>query len=444
MYKKIFGIIICMLFIGTSVVANEMSISTNSTIYVPDDYSTIQEAINNSYDGDTIYVKRGYYEESLVIDKSINLIGEYKHGTTIHHNLSEYIINVIVDNVVIKGFRIVPSSGYNYFTSGLYINSSLVTISDNKFTANNFGIFIDYGSNITISENIFYANGYCIFSDSSYEVSIENNTIKAGNRYGIGFDDSYDCIICNNFINNTIEGIKLYDSPHNSFYGNTIVGSTEHGVEIYNYGSQNNIFYINNFINNPTHVTEHYTKEGANYFYKYIFGDFGLGNYYDDYTGTDTDEDGIGDIPYNIPEEGSQDLYPLMKPYNTPPNKPEIDCTLEGSVKSTYEVKFISTDPENNLISLYVDWGDNTTQDWTEYSISGEIILLEHEWEEQGEYNIRAKTKDFFGAESEWATLEISMPKNKAINIPLFLQTFFQRFPLFEKILNQIISLENQ
>jgi hypothetical protein len=31
------------------------------------------------------------------------------------------------------------------------------------------------------------------------------------------------------------------------------------------------------------------------------------------------------------------------------------------------------------------------------------------------------------------------MPKSKAISTPLFLQNLFQRLPLFEKILNQIL-----
>jgi len=41
-----------------------------STITVPDDYSTIQEAINNAAEGDTVFVKAGTYYEHVVVDRS--------------------------------------------------------------------------------------------------------------------------------------------------------------------------------------------------------------------------------------------------------------------------------------------------------------------------------------------------------------------------------------
>jgi len=53
------------------------------TITVPDDYSTIQSAIDAANDGDKVFVKSGYYPETLVINKSISLIGEDREQTVI-------------------------------------------------------------------------------------------------------------------------------------------------------------------------------------------------------------------------------------------------------------------------------------------------------------------------------------------------------------------------
>ncbi len=42
-----------------------------------------------------------------------------------------------------------------------------------------------------------------------------------------------------------------------------------------------------------------------------------MGNYWNDYNGTDNDDNGIGDTPYII-DEDNQDIYPLMEPVTIP------------------------------------------------------------------------------------------------------------------------------
>ena len=118
---------------------------------------------------------------------------------------------------------------------------------------------------------------------------------------------------------------------------------------------------------------------------------------------------------------------------NLPPNKPTI--TGESSIKSNteYTYTFISTDSEEDEISYYIDWGDNTSTGWTRTLPSGEYYNSSHIWIEKGSYIIKAKAKDIYGAESDWATLKVTMPKIKKISINLFLQWFYQCFLIFEK-----------
>ncbi len=61
--------------------------------------------------------------------------------------------------------------------------------------------------------------------------------------------------------------------------------------------------------------------------------------------------------------------------------------------------------------------------------------MVSHIWNEEYTYTIRVKAIDIHGAKSGCETLEVTMPKYKAINIPIFLQRLLQRFPKFEKIL---------
>jgi hypothetical protein len=126
---------------------------------------------------------------------------------------------------------------------------------------------------------------------------------------------------------------------------------------------------------------------------------------------------------------------------NEPPEIPIIIGQSSGTPGTEYEYKFISTDLNGDEISYFIDWGDNTSTGWTRTLPSGEYYNSSHTWSEKGNYIIRAKAKDTSDDESDWATLEVTMPKNKTINIPLFLQQFLNRFPFFKKILNQILPI---
>jgi len=121
-----------------------------------------------------------------------------------------------------------------------------------------------------------------------------------------------------------------------------------------------------------------------------------------------------------------------------PPSDPIINGSLNGEFGETYEYTFFSIDPENEKISYLIRWGDGDNTDWIGPYSSGEIIDIEHSYEEEGTYLIQAKAKDETGATSEWASLEVTMPKRKEINTLLlrfiddcstlisFLQHYFQ------------------
>ena len=56
----------------------------NIVIIVPDDFPMINEAIQNAIDGDTVLVRQGTYNETVVIDKAIILKGEDADKTIIN------------------------------------------------------------------------------------------------------------------------------------------------------------------------------------------------------------------------------------------------------------------------------------------------------------------------------------------------------------------------
>jgi len=128
-----------------------------------------------------------------------------------------------------------------------------------------------------------------------------------------------------------------------------------------------------------------------------------------------------------------------IDPDNVPPGIPDIDGPTSGSAGTDYTYILVTTDQNVDNVSYYIDWGDGTNSGWTTYSESGGNVELIHKWDEQNTYIIKAKAKDIYGAESDWTTLEVSMPKNKAINpFILFLERLIERFPILEQILQPI------
>jgi len=123
---------------------------------------------------------------------------------------------------------------------------------------------------------------------------------------------------------------------------------------------------------------------------------------------------------------------------NTAPTKPTITGPPQGKPGKTYTYVFIATDPEQDNVYYFVDWGDNTTAQWNGPYASGTQVSLNHTWSAKGSYTIKAKAKDVHDAESDWGTLPIKMPINFSLPHPHFLLEFLHRilarFPLLERL----------
>ena len=120
--------------------------------------------------------------------------------------------------------------------------------------------------------------------------------------------------------------------------------------------------------------------------------------------------------------------YPMAIIENEPPNPPEIDGPNHGKVGTYYNYTFTSNDPDGDNVSYFIKWCDGDITEWTAFQISGFPGYTEsHKWDEIGTYTIEAKAKDIYGFESDWATLEIIIPRNK-LSTNIFSQRFHKIF----------------
>ena len=123
------------------------------------------------------------------------------------------------------------------------------------------------------------------------------------------------------------------------------------------------------------------------------------------------------------------------KPSNNPPEKPTINGPINGNVRTKYTYNTITNDIDGDNISYLFSWVDGTNSGWSEFVSSGTEVNLSHKWWLRGSYKVMVKAKDCYAAQSDWAMLKVTMPKNKAITNSFFLK-FFERFPFLKELLS--------
>ena len=191
--------------------------------------------------------------------------------------------NVTIRNLNIKGF-----------TRGIrFTNSSDCNIYQNTLTNNSIGIEIGYGdepysNNNTVSGNLIKENGSGIRLICGSSNTISGNIITA-NYHGVWVwpTSGENNIVWNNITGNT-RGIYMEMSGINNIHHNNFVDNTNH---YWDYGLTNWPFQLPFSFNNWDDGIE--------------------GNYWSNYTGTDSNSDGIGDTPHDL-YINSKDNYPLM------------------------------------------------------------------------------------------------------------------------------------
>jgi parallel beta-helix repeat protein len=222
-----------------------------STIIVPDDYSTIQEAINNAADGDMISVKAGTYYEHIVVSKTVSIVGEDADTTIIDGNDTGHVINVVSDNVSISGFMVQNSGNVHMpnLDAGICLNGTTgCTISENRAINNGFcGISLLYSNGNTITDNNLSSAGWggIHLLNSSYN-TISGNTIT--DKYGgiNGHVSSNYNNITENTISNCTYGGFYHAANYNNIFRNNISDIAVEGIELqdqvnYNIVAENNL-----------------------------------------------------------------------------------------------------------------------------------------------------------------------------------------------------------
>ncbi|MBU0496439.1 MAG: right-handed parallel beta-helix repeat-containing protein [Candidatus Thermoplasmatota archaeon] len=234
MIKKwiVVGIILLLLHSSIPSLANtektiSLPTSNGKWLYVggngPGNYTKIQDAIDDTSDGDTILVFSGmYYETYIVVNKSIDIIGENKDTTIIDGGGYGTVIGFYADEITFTGFT-VQNGGNDFFAfdSGVKVGKSHdVTITGNIIADNPFiGLFV-YAQNCLVSQNTITNNnlGILVFPDPKGHVMICGNTVES-NCVGIDIA-ALNVSVFRNEIHTNLRSIRITESSNISIVEN--------------------------------------------------------------------------------------------------------------------------------------------------------------------------------------------------------------------------------
>jgi hypothetical protein len=147
----------------------------------------------------------------------------------------------------------------------------------------------------------------------------------------------------------------------------------------------------------------------------------------------------------NASNTDTQTLWVFIDKQNHPPKTPRLLGRRIGKNDTAYRYTFWSTDPDGDDVQYYMNWGDDYwfggAAGWIGPYESGETITLEKTWKEKGNYTVRVKAMDRYGAKSEWAVLEVTMPVSYNAPRQWFWESVLQRFPVLDGLLDFIKAL---
>jgi len=233
--------------LGESIIANEKKNTVNPQLLIVDKkgqgYNKINDAINASKDNDTIWVMSGFYDESIIISKKIELIGmssesdQNPQKPIIASNSSctvELNSNfAILKNFCIKQQRMSDNVADNKVCA-LLVASGTPTIEDCDISySDSHGMIVESGSSPTVLRNrIYYCRSNGIYLTDGAKGTIEDNYIYANQASGVLIENKAEPIIQHNQIHDNRFGIMIKSGGKGSIKHNNIYKNKQSGILI--------------------------------------------------------------------------------------------------------------------------------------------------------------------------------------------------------------------
>jgi len=213
-------------------------------IKVPQDYPTIQAAINAAKSGDVIAVAAGTYNETLTFNKSgVTLLGDSRNSIIQGVSSSAVIScsDISGTESVIKGFKI--TGGFYGIKCAGTVKSLKIDDNDivhNTWEQSGFGVYLDDGASVSVENNYIGYSAKGVYAESNNNISITKNTFyycRGASGAGIQLTKAIATIDYNAIS-------QCWDGAINIYYNSTvtITGNIIKGNGSWNMSTAFNIF----------------------------------------------------------------------------------------------------------------------------------------------------------------------------------------------------------
>ncbi|MHA2251346.1 MAG: right-handed parallel beta-helix repeat-containing protein [Candidatus Kariarchaeaceae archaeon] len=375
----------------------------NNTVYA-NKYRGIrvESSDGNTITENTVY---GNFEDGILLHESMQ--NKVFDNVLSDNHWSAILIDQSHDNHIRENTLSNPTLNRERSLSGIAISTSQNNLIESN-TLHNFEFAIDLGASDfnNITSNILFDNiNGIIVGDDSNDNWIGHNEAE-NNEQGISISPAANrnTLTGNLLIRNYWAGIYIasyeIEVNANTFYKNNaaiIIDST----------GRNNIIEKNDFIANNLEGFSQVNDAGsANTF---------TGNFWDDWTGPDKENDLIVDNPYEI-ESLNKDLFPVTTPYN--PDRihflsriklfnPDLTADLSGKILFEWTPAIDSSDhPISYTFWISSDQGAT-------WELAGEVNTASYEWDtttgQSGTYQVKIIARGSDGLETEFISDEINI-----------------------------------
>lgn len=415
--------------------------SRPSTRFIPADTTIgIWDSVNRIYTlttdvGETIEIE----EDNLTLDGAGYTVSGGNTGQGIYLNGRT--------GVTVKNLQI------SNFSNGIFLDNCFGNVlADNILTDNSYGVSMNDSEECELVGNAATGNLYGIYLYRANGNNIEANVVESSSYQGIylqsfcnenivadnttrwsgfaGIELGYLCnnneLKCNSSSENET-GIKLYRCGYNVLTDNTVVSNDLSGIDLsyscfwnslarnaflnngYGLGigrfSNNNEIYNNNFIDNTTQIVVFAGTRNKFYLPAPVGG-----NFWNDWTGPDDNEDGFVDFAYLIVGAGRDEL-PLTSEAALLCNQPPIALAGDDQVVAVGDTVVLdggsSFDADLDELSYswgFVSWPEESDTELLEPTSAVTSFVPDIE----GEYAISLVVNDGFeDSEPDYVTVEV-------------------------------------